>query len=225
MKTGDRGAVSHPPSRTASVVVDDHFEEPRAVSDAQITVAGNTVTTLSDGEATIRLPVNTDYDVEVTKDGYETVSRSLTVRESTVQQNVSIQRTDLISAEPDQSQVVVGQSVRVTVTDEYGAAVENASIAVGDDTVGQTDESGEVAVPVNSAGETVIEATSGALGATVTVEGVDPNADAETTTAGDTATTTEQTTTEPTSLTGPGFTGLGALLAGLVGIALLARRL
>jgi len=59
----------------------------------------------------------------------------------------------------------------------------------------------------------------------VTVEGVDPNADAETTTAGDTATTTEQTTTEPTSLTGPGFTGLGALLAGLVGIALLARRL
>jgi len=206
-------------------VVDDHFEEPRAVSDAQITVAGNTVTTLSDGEATIRLPVNTDYDVEVTKDGYETVSRSLTVRESTVQQNVSIQRTDSISAEPDQSQVVVGQSVRVTVTDEYGAAVENASIAVGDDTVGQTDESGEVAVPVNSAGETVIEATSGALGATVTVEGVDPNADAETTTAGDTATTTEQTTTEPTSLTGPGFTGLGALLAGLVGIALLARRL
>ncbi|WP_372480232.1 PGF-CTERM sorting domain-containing protein [Halomicrobium sp. HM KBTZ05] len=206
-------------------VVDDHFEEPRAVIDAQITVAGNTVTTLSDGEATIQLPVNSDYEVEVTKDGYETVSRSLTVRESTVRQNVSLQRIDSISVEPDQTQVVVGQSVRVTVTDEYGAAVENASIAVGDDTVGQTDENGEVTVPVNSAGETVIEATSGDLGATATVEGVDPNADAETTTAGDTATATEQTTTEPTSLTGPGFTGLGALLAGLVGIALLARRL
>ncbi|ACV46402.1 MULTISPECIES: carboxypeptidase regulatory-like domain-containing protein [Halomicrobium] len=207
-------------------VTDDHFAEPRAIENAQITVAGNTVTTLSNGEATIRLPVNSNYEVEITKAGYETVTQSLTIRESAVQRNVSIQRTDAISIESDQTQVVVGQSVRVTVTDEYGSAVENASVSVGGEAVGQTDGSGEIAVPVDDTGEVEIEAASDDLSATTTVEGIDPNADDETETTDSTATATatEQTTTEPTSLTGPGFTGLGALLAGLVALALLARR-
>ena len=102
-------------------VADDHFEEPRPVGEATISVAGNTITTLSNGEATIQLPVNSNYDVEVTKDEYETVTQSVRVRESEVSQNLSIRRTDAVSLEPDQSQVVVGQSVRVTVTDEDGA--------------------------------------------------------------------------------------------------------
>jgi hypothetical protein len=202
-------------------VTDDHFEEPRPVGEATISVAGNTITTLSNGEATIQLPVNNRYDVEVTKDGYETVTQSVRVRESEVSQNVSIQRTDAISLDPDQSQVVVGQSVRVTVTDEYGAVVENASVAVGGQTVGETDANGQAVVPIDSAGENEIAATSGDLSATATVEGIDPDAEEET----ETPTATEPpTTTEPTSLTGPGFTGLGALVAGLLAVALLARR-
>lgn len=209
-------------------VTDDHFEEPRPVGEATISVAGNTITTLSNGEATIQLPVNNNYDVEVTKDGYETVSQSVRVRESEVSQNVSIRRTDAISIEPDQSQVVVGQSVRVTVTDEYGEVVENASIAVGGQTAGETDADGQAVVPIDSAGEIEIEATSGDLGATATVEGVDPDAEEETSEAANatvtSATTEPATTTEPTSLTGPGFTGLGALLAVLLAVALLARR-
>jgi hypothetical protein len=210
-------------------VTDDHFEEPRPVGDATISVAGNTISTLSNGEATIQLPVNSNYDVEVTKDGYETVTQSVRVQESEISQNLSIQRTNAISLDPDQSQVVVGQSVRVTVTDEYGAVVENASLAVGGETVAETDANGQAVVPIDSAGENEIEATSGDLGATATVEGIDPDADDETETATGTATATSTTTepattTEPTSLTGPGFTGLGALLAGLLAVALLARR-
>ena len=208
-------------------VTDDHFEEPRPVGDATISVAGNTITTLSSGEATIQLPVNSNYDVEVTKDGYETVTQSVRVREREVRANVSIQRTDAISLDPDQSQVVVGQSVRVTVTDEYGAVVENASVAVAGQTAGETDAYGQAVVPIDGAGENEIEATSGDLSATATVEGIDPDAEEETETATATATSTAtepSTTTEPTSLTGPGFTGLGALVAGLLAIALLARR-
>ena len=208
-------------------VADDHFEDPRPVGEATISVAGNTVTTLSSGEATIRLPVNSNYDVEVTKDGYETVTQSVRVRESEVRANLSVQRTDAISLDPDQSQVVVGQSVRVTVTDEYGAVVENASVAVGGQTVGETDANGQAVVPIDSAGENEIAATSGDLSATATVEGIDPDAEEETETPTATATPTATeppTTTEPTSLTGPGFTGLGALIGVLLAVALLARR-
>ena len=208
-------------------VAADYFKDPRPVGEATISVAGNTVTTLSSGEATIRLPVNSNYDVEVTKDGYETVTQSVRVRESEVRANLSVQRTDAISLDPDQSQVVVGQSVRVTVTDEYGAVVENASVAVGGQTVGETDANGQAVVPIDSAGENEIAATSGDLSATATVEGIDPDAEEETETPTATATPTATeppTTTEPTSLTGPGFTGLGALIGVLLAVALLARR-
>ena len=218
-------------------VTDDHFDEPRSLSGATITVAGNTITTLSNGEATIQLPVNSNYDVEVTRDGYETVTSSLRVREDRVQQNISIQRTDAISVESTQTQVVVGQSVQVTVTDEYGEIVENATLSIAGQTVGQTDENGGAAVPIDSAGEVEIEATSADLTANATVEGVDPDPDTPTSTPTPTATPTSTatatatatateppTTTEPTSLTGPGFTGLGALVAGLLAVALLARR-
>jgi len=242
-------------------ITDDHFDEPRALTDATITVGGNTVTTLSTGEATIRLPVNTNYDVTVTKDGYETVTRTLSVNEEQVERNISIQRADSLSIEPDNTQIVVGQSVEVTVTDEYNEVVENATLSVGNQTVGQTDENGEAVVPIDIAGQNQITASLDDLSANTTVEGFDPNSDTETTTvatttttttttttaaptttttttaaptttttttaaptANATATATAQTTTEPTSLTGPGFTGLGALVAGLLTLALLVRR-
>jgi len=226
-------------------ITDDHFDEPRTLAGATITVAGNTITTLSTGEATIRLPVNTNYDVEVTRDGYETVTRTLSVRERQVERNISIQRADSLSIEPDNTQVVVGQSVEIAVSDEYGDAVENATLSVGNQTVGQTDESGEAVVPVDTVGQNRIRVNLDGLSANTTVEGVPESTDTptatatatETTTATATATetdtptatttnatTTAQTTTEPTSLTGPGFTGLGALVAGLLAIALLVRR-
>jgi len=219
-------------------ITDDHFDQPRPLADATITVAGNTISTLSTGDATIRLPVNTDYEVAVTKDEYETTTSTLSVREQQVEQNISIQRADALSVEPDQTQVVVNQSVRVSVTDEYGDAVANATLSVGGQTVGQTDDSGEAVVPIDTAGQNEITASLDGLTANATVEGIDPNPDTETATATATATDTAtpsatgtdtpapdetQTTTEPTSLTGPGFTGLGALVAGLLAIAVLGR--
>jgi len=220
-------------------VTDDHSDQPRPLSGATITVAGNTVTTVSNGEATLQLPVNGDYEAEVTKDGYETVTRSFSVDEGPVQQNISIQRTPTISVQSDQTQVVVGQSVRVTVTDEYDDPVENATLSIDDETVGETDETGAATIPIDSIGQNAVTATSGNLTATVTIRGVDPSTETptDTATSTDTATPTDtstptandtatepQTTTEPTSITGPGFTGLTALVAVVLTVALLARR-
>lgn len=207
-------------------VTDDHFDRPRSLTAVAITVGGNMVTTLSNGEATIRLPVNTDYELEVTKAGYETITPSLSVDEADLQRNVSIQRLDAISVTPEQSQVVVGQSVRVTVTDEYGEPVPNATLSIGGETVGETDAEGEATVSIESGGSVEIAATSGDLAANASVQGV--AADGETLTGtGDGsggAQGTDQTTTEPTSITGPGFTTLGTLVAGILAVALLARR-
>jgi hypothetical protein len=67
-----------------ATVVDDHFEEPRPIRDATVRVesddrSGGTVPTLSDGTASVSVPVNDRYDVIVTKDGYETVEGVLLV--------------------------------------------------------------------------------------------------------------------------------------------------
>lgn len=234
----ERVRITQASRLVAFSVTDDHFAEPRPVADATIAVGGNTITTLSDGEATIQLPVNRNYEVEVTKEGYDTVTRSLHVGEDQVRRNISIQRVETLSIDPEQSQVVVGQSVRVTVTDEYGDPVPNATVSVGGQTVGRTDADGRAVVPVDTAGETEIRAATENLSATVTVEGVDPDEETPTPTATATPTATptptetpggggapaDTTTTRPSDGVGPGFTGVGALIAVALALALLTRR-
>lgn len=215
-------------------VTDDHFSPPKPVAEATVTVAGvGQVTTLSNGENTIQVPVNDNHEVSVTKDGYDTNATTIRVGEAAVTANLTIQRTDGVSIDPANERVVVGETVRVTVTDEYGESVADAEVTIDGESVGQTDGQGVLSVPIESAGEHTLAAASGALEASATVEGVEasgdepsePSEEPEDTespepTDTDPATPENEPTASPlpptTDGVGPGFTIVGALVACLV---------
>ncbi|WP_276270756.1 Ig-like domain-containing protein [Haloarcula litorea] len=211
-------------------VTDDRFDPPRPVRNATVRVPSvGTVQTLSDGEATIAVPVNDDYDLVVTKDGYERVERRVLVRETGTDVNVTVRRTPALTVTPDNRRVVVGETVRLRVTDEYGEPVANATVTRGGERVGTTDAAGVVVADVTAAGSLTFTATTDGLSGTATVEGVEAAAGTATETATDTATATATETATPTESesvlpgSGPGFGVVTALLA-LALAALLARR-
>jgi PGF-CTERM protein len=203
-------------------VRDDHFSPPQAVAGASVEIAGvGTVTTLSNGETTIQVPVNSEYDVTVTKEGYESNLTQVRVREAAETANLTIQRTDAIELTPANSRVVVGESVRVTITDEYGDPVSGAEVTIDGESAGQSNDEGVVPLPVESAGTHELAATSGDLEANASVEGIQPGGDD--TAATESVTAEEETVEETSDLAGPGFTVAGAVVA-LLAVGLLGRR-
>jgi len=207
-----------------ATVVDDHFDDPRPIRGANLQVESDngfdgTVPTLSDGTASVSVPVNDRYDVTVTKEGYETVERRVSVAEDEKSIDVEIQRTPEITLSPDNRQVVVDANVRLTVTDEYDEPVANATVTRNGTEVGQTDADGEITATVPTAGNVTFTATSGDLTTTTNVTAFKP--DGETTNGA--ATTPEQTATETTDGSGPGFT-VALTMAALLAVAVLARR-
>jgi PGF-CTERM protein len=207
-----------------ATVVDDHFDDPRPIRGANLQVESDngfdgTVPTLSDGTASVSVPVNDRYDVTVTKEGYETIERRVSVAEDEKSIDVEIQRTPEITLSPDNRQVVVDANVRLTVTDEYDEPVANATVTRNGTEVGQTDADGEITATVPTAGNVTFTATSGDLTTTTNVTAFRP--DGETTNGA--ATTPEQTATETTDGSGPGFT-VALTMAALLVVAVLARR-
>jgi PGF-CTERM protein len=203
-------------------VRDDHFDPAESLTGANVSVPGVAdVTTQSSGRVTVSVPVNDRYEVGITKPGYERVTRELDVGESAVSLNATIRRIPAINVTTDNRRVVVGEPVRVTVTDEYDDPVPNASVSLDGSTVGETNANGVLSVPIESAGNHTIGASSGDLSTSATVEGVEP-APEETPTATPTPTPVP-TTTEPSGALGPGFGPIAAILA-LLAVALLARR-
>jgi len=210
-----------------ATVADDRFEEPRPIRDATVRVesddrSGGTVPTLSDGTASVSVPVNDRYDVIVTKEGYETVERRVTIGESEKSINVTIQRTPEITLTPDNRQVVVDANVRLTVVDEYDNPVANATVTRNGTEIGRTDPDGEITATVPTAGNITFTASSGDLTTTTNVSVFRPG---EETTTGGAATTPEQTATETetTEGFGPGFTA-ALTLAAVLAVAVLASR-
>lgn len=215
-------------------VTDDHFEEPQAVRNATVTVGSvGSVQTLSDGEATLRVPVNDQYRTTITKDGYETTRQTLTVRESETALNATIQRTPRLNLTSDNRRVVVGETARLTVRDEYGDPVEGATITRNGSSVGTTNDNGVLTAEVPTAGPVEFAAQSDSLSTTVVLEGVEAG-DNRTPTPTDTpapppptATPTPTPTEGPGGLIetdGPGFTPVIALVAVALLVALAARR-
>ncbi|QPV61955.1 PGF-CTERM sorting domain-containing protein [Halosimplex litoreum] len=205
-------------------VSDDHFDPPRAVTNANVTVPGVAdVTTQGTGTVSVSMPVNDVYEVTVTKPGYDSVTERLSVRESETALNATIQRTPAIGVRADNDRVVVGEPVRVTVTDEYGAPVANASVSRAGTSIGETDEDGVLSVPIESAGNVTITAESEGRTAETTVEGVGSGGASTATAAGTATDSSTGTPTETSGGFGPGFGVAGALVAVLVG-ALAARR-
>jgi PGF-CTERM protein len=202
-------------------VTDDTFATPQPIENATVNIQGGaSLPTLSNGFASTTVAVNREYTVTVSKDGYESVTRTIQVGEQRTMLNVSIRRTDAISIEAANDRVVVGESTQVTVTDEYGERVAGATVSAGDSTVGETDANGQLTVPIDAAGNTTITVETDGLSASTVVEGVEPASNEPTATVTQTDT---PTTTETPGDSGPGF-GIVSALVALVAILLVARR-
>lgn len=225
--TGDATVNRTIESGTVSMTVnvtDDHFQPPQAIEGASVELPsiGTTLQTLSNGQRTTNVPVNTQYDVEVSADGYATAEQSVQIDEQDTTVNLSIQRTAELNVDAP-TQAVVGQSVELRVTDEYNETVPNATVTQGGEQVGTTDADGEVDVTVPSAGPVNFTVDDGTAQTTYTVEGFDPDATdipenltTETPTASATATS---------GGSGPGFTAVSVAAAvALLSLVALRRR-
>jgi PGF-CTERM protein len=212
---GEHRTISQSSVPVTLTVTDDneHFETPEPVENAQITVEGvGSVNTLSNGEYTMSLPVNDEYDVTVTKDGYDEVTPSIDIDEEPTSLDVSIQRIPAISINPGSQRIVIGENASIEVTNEYGTPVEGATVSFDGSTVGETDENGELEFPIDSEGEHTIRAEWEDLSTSQTIEGVQA------------AEKNGNGTAEESGGDGPGFTPVVGVVAVLLAAGLLRRR-
>jgi PGF-CTERM protein len=215
-------------------VVDTHFEDSRPLQ-ASITIKDSTgvigtFRTDQSGTRGITLDVNTQYTVTIEKEGYDAVTKKLGVIESDKTATYELARIPTLTVEAVNDQVVVGQSVLVSVADEYGEPVEGADLLVDGEAVATTDVNGEGTVTIDSQGAVEIVAAADSLTSErITVEGVTPatatEAGTETTAKTTTQPATDMTTTEQSEEGGstPGF-GIGVAIVGLLGGLVALRR-
>lgn len=222
-------------------VTDDHFDPPRALEDAQVQTNRGTLSTGSSGQVRFAdIPVNQDYDVTVTKEDYEEYQTTIAVGEEDAQEEVSIRRLPDLNLAAANQRVVVGETVRVDATNEYGEAVAGATVLLNGNEVTETDVDGQANIQISDEGEQDISVEIDGLSASVTVEGIDPDSDDDPPEADDDDEQPDETDDDTTEETdddaddtddtddeadddGPGFGALVAVVA-LIGAALLAHR-
>ena len=205
-------------------VRDDHFDPAEPVEGASISIPAipTSTTTLADGEATASVPVNSDLEVRITKDGYETVNETLDVGEQDTSPDATTRKTEAPNMAISDAQVLVNGSIRVTLTNEYGTPQEDVPVTLDSEQVGETDESGELEIRIADPGEHTISAESEGLSDSSTVEAVRPGGPTPEDTATDVETTDDESTTS--SGIGPGFTPVAAVVAALLTALVLRRR-
>lgn len=208
-------------------VTDGHFENEPPLESARIELeTGDVLTTRSDGKQDTRLPVNDEYDVTVTKDRYEEVTETLELGEERQTFGVSIERTPLITIEPLNDAVVVGESTQVTVENAYEEPVQGARITRNGESVGQTDAVGTLRLSINDTGDNDLAASYRGLSDSVSVEGVQRAQNDQNETEMPEETDTEQSdneSEEDADSLGPGF-GIVAAVVAVVGSGLLLAR-
>ncbi|MFB6189073.1 MAG: Ig-like domain-containing protein [Halapricum sp.] len=226
-------------SVTATInVADPYYDPPHPVENATIKVGSiGTIRTLSSGEATIQVPVNSRPTITISKDGYESMQVPLLVEESPTSANLTLSKSPSLTLKPSADRVIVGENVSITVTDEYDDLVPGATVSINGADVGTTDDQGKIEVPVDSVGKQTISASTASASSSITIKSFDPSTPTPTAAPTTTApTTTAPTTTAPTtaaptttgndgtgSAFGPGFGPLAALLA-LLALAFVAGR-
>jgi len=206
-------------------VQDPTPEGPGSVSaDVDVSLDGERVvsaTTSDQGRRSVVLEVNRDYDITVSKESYLELTTSLRIGESNTNATFNITRTPTISMTAGNERVVVGENLRVEVTDEYDRPVEGATVTVDGDAAGETDADGVARVEIPSEGDVeVVAEFEGMRTDAVTVVGI-------TESAGDDGGNVSDEDEDDDGGTGdgsPGFGVVAALLGALVAIAALARR-
>ena len=134
-------------------VIDDHFDPPQPVGQVEISGPGFSTTTQPDGRAGAVVPVNTEITVTVEREGYQTLTRTLVIREDDLQINFTTSRREAIKLDVPNERVVVGESVQLTVTDEYDEPRPDATVYLDGDPVGQPNAQGVIRVPIDSEGD------------------------------------------------------------------------
>ncbi len=197
---------------------DDHFSPPETIENATVAIEpiGVSLVTLNDGQAQTTLPINSNFDVTVSKPGYEPVTRNLPVGRDDTTLTVAINREPSVSLDTGSRRIVVGEPVQVTATDEYGDPIPDLGLAVNGTVIARTGPDGEADVPVESAGNVTITASVDGAEDSVTVEGVRSG--------GQQVATGNASASETDGGLGPGVGPLGALLAIALGAGLRARR-
>jgi hypothetical protein len=163
--------------------LDDHFDPPRPIETGSVRVSSsvyNAELTLTEGTASLNVPVNVAYDVEVVKDGYDASTERVRVRESSTSVNTTAQRTRALSVTPANERVLVGETTRVTVRNAYDEPAAGVTVQLDGEAVGETDDRGELDVLISVAeNRTIVAEDGGVQSDPVTVEGVDTAAEAD----------------------------------------------
>lgn len=213
-------------------VVDPQFDPARRVSNADVTLSDiGSGRTDASGDVTVESPVNTETTLRVTKDGYRTVERELTVGAEPTNVSVQFSRTRSVTLEAANERMVAGERVLLTATNAYGNPATVATVYLDGERVGTTDGEGEASVRIGDPGtHTLYVVRDGVRSNEVQVEAIAVGDATATATGADspTATATPEPTetpaSTPTSDTSPGFTPVLAVLALLVLGGLAARR-
>jgi len=213
-------------------VQDPTPEGPGPVSaDVDVTLDGERVvsaTTNDQGRRSVVLDVNRNYEVVVSKAGYLEHTTSLQTGESDAQATFNVSRVPAISLTTGNERVVVGENLRVEVTDEYDRPVEGATVFVGGEEAGQTDADGVARVEVSTEGEVEVSAEFEDRSADpVTVTGIEPSSSTDDGSDADTGSDEANESDDGDGGTGNGSPGFGlvvGLLGALAAVAVLARR-
>jgi hypothetical protein len=203
------------------VVEDDHFDPAEPVTDATVSIERvGDLTTDERGAVATLLPVNSELRVQVSKDGYETATRTVSVDETRGSVTLSISREPSLSLTAVNERVVAGEVVPVEVTNAYGEPAADVELLLDGEPVGRTDANGEATVRIDEPGDHDIQARrDGTTSETVTVRGIDEgSSEAQQTETEAAAGTTAVQTTETA---GDGGSGIQDLLVTVVPLALL----
>ncbi|WP_306052861.1 carboxypeptidase-like regulatory domain-containing protein [Natronococcus wangiae] len=177
---GTTVALESGTERVTFSVVEGYFDEPLRtdVTILQDGVRDATLSTNADGERTIPLVVNTEYTAVIEDDGYDDASneREFTVGESATEVDYVVERAPALTLEASNERVLVGETVGVEVTDEYGDPVDDAEIVLDGSTAATTDADGEASVTIETHGELELTAQDGGVTDTIVIDGVDPDA-------------------------------------------------
>jgi hypothetical protein len=207
-------------------VVDPHFDPARPVTGANVTLVGvGENRTDRGGNVSVTAPVNTETTLRVTRDGYRTVERDLTVGEEATAVSVGLSRTPSITLAAANERIVAGERLVLTATDAYGDPATSATIYLDGERAGTTDGEGEAAVRIDDPGDHTLYVTrNGVRSNEVSVGAI--SADGDTATATPTASPTATPTPTATTTTGtsPGFGVTLAVLATLLFATRFVRR-
>ncbi|GAB3687689.1 hypothetical protein GCM10028857_21050 [Salinarchaeum chitinilyticum] len=206
------------------VTSDPTPEGPGQVSaNVAITLDGDeelTTTTREDEPRSVILEVNQNYDVTISKANYSDLTTSLATGESDDSFTFNITREPSISLSLSNERVVVGETLRVEVTDEYDRPVEGASVSIAGETAGETDAQGVANVEIPSAGELEVGAEYDGLSAeSATVTGISGSSG-----DGNGSSDANDSDDGGTGDGSPGFGVVAALVGVLAAVAVLARR-